>query len=804
MAGNIDLQIDFTEAKRHLNLLDPNAKSFVFQTFDDSEKKDRRLASIISGPFEKCIGQLAEFNNRGAGVFVTVNKSKGNGRKKSDIICCRTVFREADMPNLPDLPIKPHLIIETSPGKKHEYLFINDSSDCETWEGIMRTMINKYGSDPNAKDRSRVLRLAGFYHCKGKPHLVRIIKENKIARYSLDYIAQHIPPDKTQNFQSDKKLSIGVLNKYGATALANELAALFSTPKGSRNDQLNRSAYALGQLISGGELEQCQVEQPLSATAISIGLSPNEVSATIRSGLSAGMANPRKAPEISANNDISTGQQQTSSSKTNDETDSTSNEAASSELNNVLNLSDFEYERQRKNIAEKLGVRLPWLDEQRKSNNQKQKSVESDTVVIEDEPWPDTVNGDDLMQHIVDLFNRYIVLPDGAAVVMSAWVILTFCYDFFRVLPIMGIVSPLKRCGKTTTLEVLSSLSFRALPASNITPAAVFRAIEKFHPTLLVDEADSFLKDNEELRGVLNSGHTKSNAYVIRCDGEDNDPKKFSTWGPKAIAAIGKLPDTITDRAILANLCRKTKGEHRDKINDEFDKVTATLRRKIRRWVIDNTEALRNNRSTLTIPENDRATDNWSPLAAIVKTIEGHWFDKLKSAAKAMSNIKDDTDDDQSILLLKDIREVFNSINTDKIFSADLVRHLNGMEERPWGELKRGYGLSTNTLARFLSPFKIKSKKIRIFEDVKRGYERFSFEDAFNRYLPARDNQNGTMEQTNDNNGLGEYKGGTQGDMFHFKNDSNHMNLFNCSDVPFQKGLKGEDVAHPTDDEVII
>ncbi len=97
--------------------------------------------------------------------------------------------------------------------------------------------------------------------------------------------------------QPARETLIGAPRKYGAMALANELTALSCALKGGRNDQLNRSAYALGQLVAGGELEQFQVEQALTAAAIGIGLSPSEVKSTIASGLSSGMASPRKAPE---------------------------------------------------------------------------------------------------------------------------------------------------------------------------------------------------------------------------------------------------------------------------------------------------------------------------------------------------------------------------------------------------------------------------------------------------------------------------------------------------------------------------
>jgi hypothetical protein len=53
---------------------------------------------------------------------------------------------------------------------------------------------------------------------------------------------------------------------------------------------------------------------------------------------------------------------------------------------------------------------------------------------------------------------------------------------------------------------------------------AVFRLIEAHQPTLLIDEADTFLPENEALRGVLNSGFWKPKAYVSRCVGDDYAP----------------------------------------------------------------------------------------------------------------------------------------------------------------------------------------------------------------------------------------------------------------------------------------
>ena len=132
----------------------------------------------------------------------------------------------------------------------------------------------------------------------------------------------------------------------------------------------------------------------------------------------------------------------------------------------------------------------------------------------------------------------------GAEVALPLWVLGTYVFNLFRIFPMIGLVSPEKRCGKSTVLTLLKALCCKSILASNISTAAIYRVIEAWQPTLLIDEADTFLKDNDEMRGIINSGHTKDTAYVIRTEGDNYEPKKFSTWAPKAIAMIGDMPDT--------------------------------------------------------------------------------------------------------------------------------------------------------------------------------------------------------------------------------------------------------------------
>jgi len=137
----------------------------------------------------------------------------------------------------------------------------------------------------------------------------------------------------------------------------------------------------------------------------------------------------------------------------------------------------------------------------------------------------------------------------------------TYAFEFGRVATYLGLESPERECGKTTLMTLISKLVNRPQPASNISSPAFYRAIEELRPTLLIDEADTLLPGNAQLRGILNAGYTRDLAYVLRVTSEPVQHSstsgkrkggsrlaRYSCWGPKAIAQIGHLPDTLRSR----------------------------------------------------------------------------------------------------------------------------------------------------------------------------------------------------------------------------------------------------------------
>ncbi|MGB9591834.1 MAG: DUF3631 domain-containing protein, partial [Candidatus Kryptoniota bacterium] len=251
------------------------------------------------------------------------------------------------------------------------------------------------------------------------------------------------------------------------------------------------------------------------------------------------------------------------------------------------------------------------------------------------EPWPEPVDGAGLLDDLAAIFKRYVVLPPHAETALALWTVFSYCLNAANTAPILYIRSPEKRCGKTLLQSILSCLVYRPIPTSNITGAAIYRVIEQWRPTLILDEVDTFVKGNEELRGVLNSGHTRSSAFVIRCSGEDLEPKRFSTWSCKCLAGIGHLADTIEDRAIIISLNRKLPSEHVEPFRRVDTSRFEILRRKILKFAEDNLTAIRNIRPEFPEALNDRARDNWEPLLAIADLAGADWLAKAQAAAIA-------------------------------------------------------------------------------------------------------------------------------------------------------------------------
>lgn len=366
------------------------------------------------------------------------------------------------------------------------------------------------------------------------------------------------------------------------------------------------------------------------------------------------------------------------------------------------------------------------------------------------EPWPQPVSGDDVLKQAAATFRRFIVFKrELDAEVMALWALGSHLYQEFNVFPRLGFTSPLPECGKTTALDVLEHLALRATRSDNLTTAVAFRIME-LHPTLLLDELDTFLHDNPELIGVLNSGHKKG-GYVFRMEkvNERQVLKRFPTFGPVGYGMIGHPTTTLFSRTLFVRLERKDAEQKTEDFepgeNSALAEELTTLRRKFARWAAAHNTEVRDAKPE-TASLGNRHRNNWLPLLKIAQVAGGDWVAQVLEAAGAPPPRARKSDQER---LLRDIRNVFHTRGVGRIPSALLVADLIANRETIWYRYRnRHEPLDVNDLAELLGDFGIGPKLFSLSKELQgklfgkaqdkkkgRGYDLKDFEPHFKKYL---------------------------------------------------------------------
>ena len=415
----------------------------------------------------------------------------------------------------------------------------------------------------------------------------------------------------------------------------------------------------------------------------------------------------------------------------------------------ITSLTDEEYESERTALSERFGLRLTVLDGWRREakasqQDKKPKAPERENKGQavswpEPEPWPEPVNGADLLDRVVEVISTYVSLSDNQASTIALWSIMTWLHDDLEVSAFLNVTSATKRCGKSLlATEVVPTFLHRPLAASGqITEAVLFRIVEQHSPALVVDEVDTFLRTSPELRGLINGSHRKDGAYTFRCEGDYNEVRRFRTFSPKLLAGIGKLEDTTADRTIRITLVRRPPGGNplplwRDRPHEQI----TILQRKIARWIGDNRKAILQDRGEVAFPPtlDDRQRDCWEALLAIANKAGGLWPKRAYAAAEELS--QSDIDEDSAReLLIHHIRDVFEAKeNPAAIHSKELLVHLIAIEASPWTDWRQGRPLSARELSSLLRDFGIKSQQVKLDSVNRFGYRFSDFEDTWKAY----------------------------------------------------------------------
>jgi hypothetical protein len=344
----------------------------------------------------------------------------------------------------------------------------------------------------------------------------------------------------------------------------------------------------------------------------------------------------------------------------------------------------------------------------------------------------------DLIRHILQ---RYLHLTVHQFVAVALWIAHTFLFNRFAITPRLAVESPVRGCGKTTLLNIIKTLAFKTIKSDHVTAAVLFRLIDRDRPTLLLDEADNQdLPNDPTLRAVINSGH--------HCDGKimrylDGRIQSFSTFAPLAFATISKLPLPILHRSIVIHMERspsETLTRFDPKTIVEQAEDCDIIYRETFLWA----RQIQLNPDPA-MPEGlrNRPADNWRVLLSIADACGPAWGELAREAAVDLSKGQDE---DFGVMLLSDIRDVFDRRPTvDRLASAVLVADLIEMPHGLWSEWRGPRDdqtprkLSQGEMARMLSPFGIRPKTIWPPRRGTRGrsakgYHRTQFEAAWASY----------------------------------------------------------------------
>lgn len=358
----------------------------------------------------------------------------------------------------------------------------------------------------------------------------------------------------------------------------------------------------------------------------------------------------------------------------------------------------------------------------------------------EDEPG----DGAELLNDVEGFLTRFVAYPSAdARVAHTLWIAHCWLMASWESTPRIAFLSPEPGSGKSRALEVTEPLVPRPVHAVNTTPAYLFRKVsdQAGPPTILYDEVDTLFgpkaKDNEDVRGMLNAGHRKG-AMAGRCvmRGKIVETEELPAYCAVALAGLDDLPGTIMTRSIVVRMRRRAPGERIEPWRLRVNGPEAEqLRNRIAVWCAAMADRLTGDFwPELPAQVTDRDADVWEPLVTIADLAGGGWPQRARGAAVAHVAASQERAPSIGVLLLRDVKAVFEAKELDQLSTEQLLDGLNGLDESPWPTIRRGERLDARGLATRLHKYGIASKMHAGGRNV-RGYTVAQFADAWARYV---------------------------------------------------------------------
>jgi Bifunctional DNA primase/polymerase, N-terminal/Protein of unknown function (DUF3631)/Primase C terminal 1 (PriCT-1) len=373
----------------------------------------------------------------------------------------------------------------------------------------------------------------------------------------------------------------------------------------------------------------------------------------------------------------------------------------------------------------------------------------SEVVPLTEQPGAPAPPLAELLDAAEAYLRRYVVLTEAQYVVVALWAAHAHALDAASTTAYLHVTSAEAESGKSRLLEALEQLVPQPMYAASMTPAVLYRAVQKFTPTLLVDEADNLLRDREaksELLGLLNAGYRRG-ALAYRIGGGNRDQlQSFETFCAKAVAGLDDLVATLASRCLRIEMERRTPDQHvEDFFRDEAEARAEPIRRGLAAWAEQEEEALRLARPAR-LGVRDRLEEACRLMLAIADQASEQWGTRAREALRELAGVSTGGALSERTQLLTDTRAVFaDAGDPAELPTTELLDGLLSLAESPWrgwwgverdGEVHAKPG-AAQKLAAHLRAFKVRSHDVGPKEARRKGYRRADLEGPWQRYLPS-------------------------------------------------------------------
>jgi putative DNA primase/helicase len=310
------------------------------------------------------------------------------------------------------------------------------------------------------------------------------------------------------------------------------------------------------------------------------------------------------------------------------------------EIARLASLDQLDYQRERKAAAKALGCSVTALDKlvkaARASLGTGSTTPSKPIVLSEIVPWPQTVDGVEIVGETVSAIGRHVILGDQEKLTVALWALHTHVLEATSITPRLAVTSVFPESGKSTLLKVLRHLIPRPLHLVALKAPTLFRTIEYWHPSMLLDECNNWLFNGTagggddtkgDIMAIIDAGHERG-VIVPRLVPSSNGsgdwvPHGFEVYGPLALALNGKLPEQIDSRSIeIACTWRAADQAITPLYARRPPPELADLARKLARWGADHVDLLAEWEPEIPDEIGNRTADNWEILLSIAEVVE--------------------------------------------------------------------------------------------------------------------------------------------------------------------------------------